>query len=290
MAEPYLRIPLSEAEAHRAELALTRTQRDFAWGTLDEARAIIALAAADDTGIPLRQSVVHEGFDPVEPIDVVATVKALVAEVLDLSRKLDDAYYRTATLKIERDEADIAWRDQVKETTKFADLYRGTAESKAAGEAYKARNEERCACGHIRLEHIGVRCMILGCGCRDLDGIVADEARASIAIDEGEDAVSTVTDFDDLPKHREAPPPTKKPAPAAKPADTRAHVATRRDAHGRRFWDGQTWVANLDGAIGFTLDSWATTRKPRGSRLVARDDVPALLAEDAAKDAKKDPP
>jgi hypothetical protein len=214
---------------------------------------------------------VHHEHDPVEPIDIVATVKALVAKVLDLSRKLDDAYYRTATLSIERDEANIAWRDQVKETTKFADLYRGTAEGKAAGEAYRARNEERCACGHIRLEHIGPRCMIQGCGCRDLFA-------------ELEQALGEVK------AHGEATAPTKKPAPAAKPVDTRAHVATRRDAHGRRWWTGNDWVLGGAGlALARTLDEWKFgSGKPRGSRLVALDDVPALLAEDAAKDAKKE--
>ena len=284
MTDPILRIPLSEAEAHRAELAAARelaehyrcVAADFTVGlnkaldVVDQCRAIIADVANTEAGIPLRQSVVHYEHDPVEPIDVVATVKALVAKVLDLSRKLDDAYYRTATLKIERDEADIAWRDQVKETTKFADLYRGTVEGKEAGEAYKARNEERCACGHIRLEHIGVRCMIQGCGCGS---------------DVADDGV-------DLPKHREAPPPPKKPAPAAKPVDTRPHVATRRDAHGRRWWTGNDWaLGGAAPALARTLDEWKFgSGKPRGSRLVAIDDVPALLAEDAAKDAAKDPP
>ncbi len=67
--------------------------------------------------------------------------------------------------------------------------------------------------------------------------------------------------------------------------DTRSFVATRRDAHGRRFWDGAGWTADVVAARdGAPLDLATLTKlKPRGSRLVALDDVPALLAEDAAK-------
>ena len=260
MTEPaYLRIPLSEAEAHRAALAQARERADLAErkaesfakrlnDTLDvveRCRAIIADAAFTEAGIPLRQSVVHHEHDPVEPIDLVATVKALVAKVLDLSRNLDDAAYRTATLSIERDTA--------------------------------------------------IQQLAMG---------LSDEARASIAIDEGEDAVSTVTDppppshpaiDDDVWPARAATTPvptTKKPAPAPKPVDTRPHVATRRDAHGRRFWNGLGWTDNVVSARDSApLDTETLSKlKPRGSRLVALDDVPALLAEDAVKDAKKESP
>jgi hypothetical protein len=43
--------------------------------------------------------------------------------------------------------------------------------------------------------------------------------------------------------------------------------------------------------VAFGATAIDPAKKPRGSRLVALDDVPALLAGDAAKDAaKKDPP
>ncbi len=76
------------------------------------------------------------------------------------------------------------------------------------------------------------------------------------------------------------------------PTDTRNHVAMRNDANGRRFWDGASWITDHVSAFDSArLDVETLSKlKPRGSKLVALDDVPALLAADALKAAMKQAP
>lgn len=81
---------------------------------------------------------------------------------------------------------------------------------------------------------------------------------------------------------------------AMKVAEKLAHagsfVAIRRDASGLRFWwgAGTKWKAEHAGAVIFGGPD-REKNKPRGSKLVAVDDVPALLAADAAKPTKEKP-
>ena len=264
-----LRIPLSEAEAHRAELAAAIAKSRFEMGLAE-----VALARAEKAEARIAT---------LEALAEMAAAPGLtlsdIRELL-LSEANEDSGAVRSCLEGDDDDGDINVVDTICE---MCSRLRHLTEEKAALQAERDGLAQDATFEAEQKEIEDAR----------TDALVKKHAEAAARA--GLD-VEPIGDmgfiFQQIEAEwvRKASPAKKATAPVEKPVDTRAHVATRRDAHGRRFWsldDEGLWVANLDEAIGFTLAGWVTAGKPRGSRLVARDDVPALLAEDAAKDAAK---
>ncbi len=97
MNEPILRVPLSEAEAHKKQLADARA-------TIAAAQAAILAAVGSDAGIPLRQSVQPFGHCG-ENVDVVATIEAFAAKALQWCARIDELSAMNVELEQERDAA-----------------------------------------------------------------------------------------------------------------------------------------------------------------------------------------
>lgn len=271
MTGPILRIPLSEAEAHRAELAAAKA-RIATLEALAEMAAAPGLTASDVRDVLLDEAnaddgVVRgclEGDEPQEgDINVVDTICEMCSRLRHLTQE-------KAALQAERDglAQDATFEAEQKEA------------EEAARDALVRKHAEAAARAGLDVEPIGNMGFIF-------EQIEAEWAKAK-APTPGVGDLFIAPEADRIAAVK-AHLATKKPAPAPKPVDTRAHVATRRDAHGRRFWDGAGWTDNVVSARDCApLDTETLAKlKPRGSRLVALDAVPALLAEDAAKDAAK---
>lgn len=239
-AVAYLRVPLADAEAHRAKLAAAERKVHALGAQLDGAVARVYALEAQ------LEQVKPGSIDP--GLVTLDDIREVLAE--EAKRNGDDDEVREC---LEWSDEDDTGHIEVVDTVRnMASRLRALAEhleearavnnQLLAGAAPSPAERHACACGAVFSTPQGLGLHFRAGTC-------------------------------------------KAAAPIPVVVETRAHVATRRDAHGRRFWDGAGWIASAVDAHDSARLDFATLQalKPRGSRLVALVDVPGLIADDEAK-------